>query len=383
MCEILISTEEKHIPECYLSVPPNTFPQGVALRAHTQSIPELIQLNPLQAWKTASTALSWCVSHPDGPNAFPSLISSLSQTLPSGYDHRSTPSWKEGAGFFPWSQEFLVRAPQQEVGSEKDCPCVLPLSKFSFLLFHPTGRRQRTGSLSYLQSAGRTKEVDAALRWHVTVLYFRKKTHLVFSLQNCAKEFSWFLPCKLPLTLVIQKFVFWNPVPWLYASSSHCTVCLHWDWFYIEEVSLKSKPYGNERMIDIMLQWTAPLMHQNENLCVILSRCILDIFKCCFTSVCQCYEPAGNPGSSSSGPSFCTLSASQAHQFRLSTEYSHPCSFQTAQDASRENLYLPEKCCVDNTSEPLEVKFALVGCVGTFWPTPKGACFLILLFPYF
>lgn len=36
MCEILISTEEKHIPECYLSVPPNAFPPGAALTAHTQ-----------------------------------------------------------------------------------------------------------------------------------------------------------------------------------------------------------------------------------------------------------------------------------------------------------------------------------------------------------
>lgn len=35
-----------------------------------------------------------------------------------------------------------------------------------------------------------------------------EKKMLLFSLENCAKEFSWFLPCKLPLTLVIQKFIF-------------------------------------------------------------------------------------------------------------------------------------------------------------------------------
>lgn len=51
---------------------------------------------------------------------------------------------------------------------------------------------------------------------------------------------------------------------------------------------------------------------------------------------------------------------SQAHQFRLSTKYSYPCRPQTAQNASRENVCLPGKCHADNTSESLEIKFALV-----------------------
>ena len=49
----------------------------------------------------------------------------------------------------------------------------------------------------------------------------------------------------------------------------------------------------------------------------------------------------------------------------LALSYLHPCSFQSAQSASRANLCLPEKCRVDNLSEPLEVKCGLVGCVGT------------------
>lgn len=46
--------------------------------------------------------------------------------------------------------------------------------------------------------------------------------------------------------------------------------------------------------------------------------------------------------------------------------YLHPCSFQSAQSASRANLCQPEKCHVDNLSEPLEVKFGLVECIGTW-----------------
>lgn len=34
MCEMPISAEEKHIPVCYLSVPPRAFPRRTALTAH-------------------------------------------------------------------------------------------------------------------------------------------------------------------------------------------------------------------------------------------------------------------------------------------------------------------------------------------------------------
>ncbi|KAK4821017.1 hypothetical protein QYF61_012046, partial [Mycteria americana] len=50
--------------------------------------------------------------------------------------------------------------------------------------------------------------------------------------------------------------------------------------------------------------------------------------------------------------------------------YLPPYSFHSAQSASRANLYLLEKCHVDTLSEPLEVKFGLVGCVHTLQSLP-------------
>lgn len=116
---------------------------------------------------------------------------------------------------------------------------------FNFCCSNLQAGNRRLGLCDSFDLQGRQK------RWMLpsgdTLLHLileRKK--YVISLETCAKDFSWFWPCKLALALVNQKFIFHiNPVPRLYALSRHCTVCLRWDWFYIEGISLKSKPHGN------------------------------------------------------------------------------------------------------------------------------------------
>lgn len=301
MCEILIRRKTHTwvlLERATQRLPPG---HGSHSPHSVGSIPELIQLNPLQARKTASTILSRCVFHPDGPNAFPSLVSSLSQTLPSGYEHTSTVSWKAGAGFSLWPQELLFAAPQEEVHRQKNCPCVLLVSKFSFLLFQLQAGNRGLGHSGIFSLQGGQK------KWMLPsgdmLLYFilekKKKSISFFYYKTVQRNFPdlCLASCLWPWFQINFHI---KPVAWLYASSRCCSVCLHWDRFYIEEISLKSKPHRNERRMGIVLQWTAPLVHQSENLCVIFSGCISGIFTCCFTSVCQCYKsPASSGGSSS------------------------------------------------------------------------------------
>lgn len=167
------------------------------------------------------------------------------QTLPSGYGHPSTLSWKESAGFpRNFRKHYFGPHRKKLVGKWVLLGFYLRLG-FHFCCSNPQAGNRGLGHCDIFSLQGCQK------RWMLpsgdTLLHLileRKK--FVISLETCAKEFSWFWPCKLPFALVNQKFIFHiNPVPWLYALSRHCTVCLRWDWFSIEGISLKSKPHGN------------------------------------------------------------------------------------------------------------------------------------------
>lgn len=239
---------------------------------------------------------------------------------------------------------------------QRDFPCVLPVSRFSFLSFQPTGRKQRTGSLRYLQSTRRRKEMDAALRWHVTALDFRKKEVCDF-IRNLCKG----ILLILELQLIHQKFIFHiNAVPWLYTLSRHCTVCAGIDFTLME--SLWRVSHKEIR------RWLTLCCNELHLWCIRMKTCVL-FLPCAFWLYLHAVLQS-DPHLACQCKSSWKLLLVQA-QAQVSAPYQParpkllPYSLHSAQSASRANLYLPEKGHVDNLSEPLKVKFGLVGHVGT------------------
>lgn len=232
------------------------------------SIPELIQLNPPQAWNGASGVLSWHISHPACPNAFPSLVSCLyGRTRQSSVTHRkwsrkhhptSPPlsfSVSLAHAHTAPSAYFLAPAPGLHLSKVKLCHLAMAtwalslerkvqifpidfrkryfgphrkkwVGQWVFLVFYlwvgfhfccsnlQAGNRGLGHCDIFSLQGGQKRWMLPSGDTLLCLILERKK--FVISLETCAKEFSWFWPCKLALALVNQKFIFHiNPVPWL------------------------------------------------------------------------------------------------------------------------------------------------------------------------
>lgn len=129
-------------------------------------------------------------------------------------------------GFSPWSQGFLFWAPQEEVGRQNNWPCMLPVSKFSLLLFALQAGNRWLGHSDIFSLQGGQK------KWMLPsgdmLLYFilegKKKVFLFFITKLCKGIFL-LVALQVASDRGYSEIHFHiNPVPWLYASSRHCSL---------------------------------------------------------------------------------------------------------------------------------------------------------------